>query len=142
MSQKFLVDGFNWVEDLSEFDEGFFKKLWRKKFQKNIFSRLTFKILNIYIISKTICHFFRKERKLRKLKNLLLIYVIKNEYFIHICIMPLKFSSEKNIYRVIRFSDKMWLKSNIEMNTELSKKAKNDFEKRLFQVDERFIWKM
>ena len=56
--------------------------------------------------------------------------------------MPLKFSSEKNIYRVIRFSDKMWLKSNIEMNTELSKKAKNDFEKRLFQVDERFIWKM
>ena len=27
MSQKLPVDGFRWVEDLSEFDEGFMKKL-------------------------------------------------------------------------------------------------------------------
>ena len=40
---------------------------------------------------------------------------------------------EKN-YRVIEFNQEAWLKPYIDMNTELRKEAKNDFEKDLFKL--------
>ena len=35
----------------------------------------------------------------------------------------------KRVHRVIQFNQEAWVKSYIEMNTELRKRAKNDFEK-------------
>ena len=40
----------------------------------------------------------------------------------------------KKIHRVIEFNQKAWLKPYTEMNTELRKLAKNDFEKDLFKL--------
>ena len=40
----------------------------------------------------------------------------------------------KKIHRVIEFNEKEWLKPYIDMNTELRKEAKNDFEKDLFRL--------
>ena len=42
----------------------------------------------------------------------------------------------KKVPRAIKFNQKAWLKSDIKMNTELTQKAKNDFEKDFLLTNE------
>ena len=75
--------------------------------------------------------------EINKCKKLVCNLSNKKKYVTHINSLKqalnhgLKF---KKIHRVIEFNQKEWLKPYIDMNTELRKAAKNDFEKDLFKL--------
>ena len=70
-------------------------------------------------------HFYLKERRLKKSKTLQLIY--KTEYVIHIRNLKQAFNHGlvlKKVQRTIETNQNAWLKSYIDMNTDLRKKQK------------------
>ena len=75
--------------------------------------------------------------KVDKFKKLVCNLLNKNKYVIHI--KPLKQALNhglklKKVHRIIEFNQKAWLKPYIDMNTELRKLGKDDFEKDLFKL--------
>ena len=72
-----------------------------------------------------------------KCKKLVCNRFNKKKYVIHINSLKQALNHGlklKKIHRVIEFNQKEWLKPYIDMNTELRKTAKNDFEKDLFNL--------
>ena len=69
----------------------------------------------------------------------------KTEYVIHTKELKQAFNHGlvlKNIHRVIKFNQDPWLKQYIDMNTDLRKKAKNNFEKDSFKlINNAVFWK-
>ena len=73
--------------------------------------------------------------EIKKIKKLATNLHDKTEYFIYIK----NFKQASNhgliltkVHRIIKFNQKSCLKSNVDINTDLRKKAKNDFEKDFF----------
>ena len=63
--------------------------------------------------------------------------MIKKNYVVHIRSLKQALNHGlilRKVHRVIRFNQEAWLKSYIDMNTELRKKAKNDFEEDFFKL--------
>ena len=61
----------------------------------------------------------------------------RKKYVVHISILKQALNHGlklKKVHRVIEFNQKAWLKKYIDMNTELKKKASNDFEKDFFKL--------
>ena len=81
--------------------------------------------------------FLPERMEINKCKKLVCNLCNKKKYVAHINTSKqalnhgLKF---KKIHRVIEFNQEAWLKPYIDMNTELRKLAKNDFEKDLFKL--------
>ena len=74
---------------------------------------------------------------MKKSKKLLLISHEKNEYHIHIRSLKQKLNNGlvlKKVHRVIKFNKKSWVKSYIDMNTNLRIKATNDYRKDFFKL--------
>ena len=75
--------------------------------------------------------------KINKCNKLVCNLYDKNKYVFHI--RSLKQALDhglilKKVHRVIQFRQEAWLKEYIDMNTELRKQAKNDFEKDFFKL--------
>ena len=81
--------------------------------------------------------FLPERNNIEKVEKLVANLHDKNEYVIHKRNLKQALNQGlalKNGYRVIKFNEKAWLKSYIEINTKLRKKAKNDFKKDFFKL--------
>ena len=75
--------------------------------------------------------------KIDKCKKLVCSLLNKNEYVVHIKSLKEALNHGlklKIVHRIIKFNQKAWLKPYIDMNNELRKLAKDDFEKDLFKL--------
>ena len=81
--------------------------------------------------------FLPKRMKIEKIKKLIANFHDKTEYAIHIRNLKQALNNGlvlKKLHGIIKFKQKAWLKSYIDINTDLRKKAKNDCEKDFFNL--------
>ena len=81
--------------------------------------------------------FLSERMEINKCKKLVCNLFNKKKYVTHINSLKQALNHGlklKKIHRVIEFNQKEWLKPYIDMNTELRKVPKNDFEKDLFKL--------
>ena len=81
--------------------------------------------------------FLPEIKKVNKLKKLICGIEGRKKYVIHIRTLKQSLNKDlrlKKVRRIIQFKQKSWLKEYIDMNTELRKNAKNEFEKNLFKL--------
>ena len=75
--------------------------------------------------------------KIKKVKKLAANLHDKTEYVIHIKNLKQALNhglALKKVQIVIKFAQNAWLKPFVDMNTDLRKKTKNDFEKHFFKL--------
>ena len=75
--------------------------------------------------------------KIDKCKKLVCNFRNKKKYVVHMrsLIQALNYGLKlKKVHRIIEFNQESWLKPYIDMNTELRKIAKHDFEKDFFKL--------
>ena len=75
--------------------------------------------------------------KIDKCKKIVCNLYNKKKYIVHTKSLKQALnhgSKLKKVHRIIEFNQKAWLKPYIDMNTELRKLAKDDFEKDLFKL--------
>ena len=79
--------------------------------------------------------FLPERMKIEKVKKIVDNLHDKTEYVIHIKNLRQALNCRlvlKKVHRVIKFNQNAWLKTYIDMNTDLRKKAENGFEKDFF----------
>ena len=136
MSQKLPVNGFKWVKNTSKIDEKFIKSYDEdsdKGYNSEVDVKYPRRLHNLH----SNLPFLPKRMKIDKCKKLVCNLRNKKKYVVHIRSLKqalnygLKF---KKVHRIIEFNQESWLKPYIDMNTELRKTAKNDFEKDFFKL--------
>ena len=81
--------------------------------------------------------FLPESKKTGKCNRLLCDFSDKKNYAVHIKALKQALNHGlilKKVDRVVQFNQKSWLKTYIDMNTELRKETKNAFEKDFFKL--------
>ena len=136
MSQKLPVNNFIWVEDVSRINEEFIKN-YNENSSKGYILEVNVKYPKKLHDLHSDLPFLTKRIKIDKCKKLVCDLRNKKKYVVHIKSLKQALNHGlklKRIHRIIEFSQKAWLKSYIDMNTELRKLAKDDFKKDLFKL--------
>ena len=136
MSQRLPVNNFKWIEDTSNINEKFMKNYYENS-GKGYILEVDFKYLKELHDSHSDLSFLTKKMKIDKCKKLVCNFHNKKKYVVHIKSLKQALNHGlklKRVHRVIQFSQKAWLKPFIDVNTELRKLAKVDFEKDLFKL--------
>ena len=135
MSKKLPVNGFKWT------DNNIINEEFIKNYNENNDEGYIFEVDVKYPKRLHDLHsdlpFLPERMEINKCKKLVCNLDDKKKYVVHINSLKqalnhgLKF---KKIHRIIEFNQEAWLKPYIDMNTELRKLARNDFEKDLFKL--------
>ena len=81
--------------------------------------------------------FLPERKKAEKVEKLICSIEDKKKYVIHMRVLKQALSCGlklKKVHRIVQFKQKAWLKVYIDMNTELRKNVKNEFEKNFFKL--------
>ena len=136
MSQKLPVNGFMWYNHhLSDFNEDFIKS-YNENSDEEYFLEVDIEYPKTLWGSHKDLPFLSKRRKLEKVEKLVCSIEDKEKYVIHTKALKqlLNNGLKLEVHRVIKFQQKAWLTSYIDVNTKLRKEAKNKFEKYLFKL--------
>ena len=136
MPQKLPVNGFKWINDVTEIDEEFVKNYDLDNDKEYILKAEVKYARKLHDLHSDL-PFLPKRMKIDKNKKLVCNLRNKKKYVVHIRSLKealnhgLKLTK---VHRIIEFNQEAWLKPYIDMNTELRKIAKNDFEKDFFKL--------
>ena len=140
MSKKLPVNGFKWIDN-NETAGPVINQDFIKNYDENNDKGYIFEVDVKYPKRLHNLHsdlpFLSERMEVNKCKKLVCNLFNKKKYVAHINTLKqalnrgLKF---KKIHRVIEFNQEAWLKPYIDMNTELRKLVKNDFEKDLLKL--------
>ena len=136
MPQKLPKNNYKWIEDTSRINEEFIKN-YNENSNKGYILEVDVKYPKKLHDLHSDLPFLPKRMKIDKCKKLVCNLHNKKKDIVHIKSLKQALNHGlklKKIYRVIKFNQKAWLKPYIDMNTELRKLAKDDFEKDLFKL--------
>ena len=136
MSQKLPVNGFIWVKNTSKIDEEFIKN-YDEDSDKGYILEIEVKYPRKLHDLHSDLPFLPKRMKIDKCKKLVSNLRNKKKYVVHVRSLKQALNHGlklKKVHRIIEFNQEAWLKPYIDMNTELRKIAKSDFEKDFFKL--------
>ena len=137
MSEKLQINEFKWVNDISRIDKKFVKSYDKKNSEKGYIFEVNVDYPSKLHRLHSDIPFLPEIMKVDKTQKLVCNLHDKKKYVVHISILKQALDHGlklKKVHRVIEFNQEAWLKKYIDMNTELRKKASNDFEKDFFKL--------
>ena len=135
MSKKLPVNRFKWIDN-KEINEDFIKN-YDESNDKGYAFEVDVKYPKILHKLHSDLPFLSERMEVNKCKKLVCNLFNKKIYVAYINTLKQALNHGlklKKIHRVIEFNQEAWLKPYIDMNTELRKLTKNDFEKDLFKL--------
>ena len=135
MSKKLPVNGFKWIDN-NEINQDFIKNYDENNDKGYIFEVDVKHPKRLHELHSDL-PFLSERMEVNKCKKLVCNLFNKKKYVAHINTLKQALNHGmklKKVHRVIELNQKEWLKPYIDMNTELRKLAKNDFEKDLFKL--------
>ena len=140
MSKKSPVNGFKWIDN-KETARPVINEDFIKNYDENNDKGYIFEVDVKYPKRLHDLHsdlpFLSERMEINKCKKLVCNLYDKKKYVVYIYSLKQALNHGlklKKIHRNIEFNQEAWLKPYIDMNTELRKLAKNDFEKDLFKL--------
>ena len=136
MSQKLPVNNFKWIEGTSKINEDFIKNYYENS-KKGYILEVDIKYPKKLHDLHSDLPFLPRRIKIDKCKKLVCDLHNKKKYVIHVKSLKQALNHGlklEKVHRIIEFNQEAWLKPYIDMNTELRKLAKDDFQKDLFKL--------
>ena len=136
MSKKAPINGFEWENDPSRFNESFIKN-YNEDSDVVYFLEVNIEYPKQLWSFHKYLPFLPERKKLEKVEKLVCSVEDKQKYVIHIKTLKQALNHGlilKDVHRVIKFNQEAWLKPYIDMNTKLRTEAKNEFERDFFKL--------